>query len=155
MNIHALCNPSQGCEEIAGGLQLPGLRNPFLDRTCFFSVDDKAANAFGRGMRWVQVKSLLGQRLGFPPVGFYDRMSVLNQGIGQNSAGERIGFIERVGIAQQLNRFSGLPLREQVLAFGDKAVSFGVPPDAILGEFLQLGEFPIVGEFGGCAAQQL
>jgi hypothetical protein len=40
MNRHALSNPSQGCEQIAGGLQLACLRNPVLHRACFFLAND-------------------------------------------------------------------------------------------------------------------
>ena len=131
------------------------LRNPFLDRACFFPVANQAADRFGRGMRRVQVECLLGQRAGFPPIGFYKGLRVLDQGIGQDRAGERIVFVQLVGSAQQLNRFGGLPLREQFLACGDKTVSFGIALDAILGELFQFGQLRIVGEFGGCASQQI
>ena len=99
----------------------------------------------------VQVERLIGQRLGFQPIGFYNGMRVLDQGIGQNGAGERIAFIQLVGFAQQLNGFGGLPLREQFLAFGDKTVGFGIALDAIVGELFQFGQLRIVGEFGGGA----
>ncbi len=106
-------------------------------------------------MRRVQGERLIGQRLGFQPIGFYHGMRVLDQGIGQDGAGERIVFIQLVGFAQQLNGFGGLPLREQFLAFGDKAVGFGIALDAILGELFQFGQLRIVGEIGGCASQQI
>ncbi len=82
-------------------------------------------------------------------------MRVLDQRIGQNGAGERIVFVQFVGFAQQLNRFGGFLLREQFLAFGDKTVGFGVALDAILGALFQFGQLRIVGEFGGCASQQI
>ena len=98
---------------------------------------------------------LIGQRLGFQPIGFYNRMRVLDQGIGQDGAGERIVFIQLVGFAQQLNRFIGLLLREQFLAFGDKTLGVGITLDAIPGLLLQFGQLRIVGKFGGCASQQI
>ncbi len=155
MNGQSLCNPSQGCKWIAGGLQLARSRNPILHRACFFPGNDQAEDGFGRGMRRVQGERLIGQRLGFQPISFYNRMRLLDQGIGQNRAGERIAFIQFVGFAQQLNGFSGLPLGEQFLAFGDKAVGFGIALGAIVGELFQFGQLRIVGEFGGCAAQQI
>ena len=103
----------------------------------------------------VQGERLIGQRLGFQPIGFYNGTRVLDQGIGQNGAGERIVFIQFIGFAQQLNRFGGLSLREQFLAFGDKTVGFGIALDAIVGELFQFGQLRIVGEFGGCASQQI
>ena len=106
-------------------------------------------------MRRVQVQRLIGQRLGFQPISFYNRMRVLDQGIGQNGAGERIAFIQLVGFAQQLNGFRGLLLGEQFLAFGDKAVGFGIALDAIMGKLFQFGQLRIVREFGGCASQQI
>ena len=106
-------------------------------------------------MRRVQGECLIGQGLGFQPVGFYHRMRLLDQGIGQDGAGERILFIQLVGLAQQLDGFRGLPLGEQFLTFGDKAVGFGLPLDPILGALLQVGQLRIVGEIGGCAAQQI
>ncbi len=148
MNGQSLCNPSQGCKWIAGSLQLSSSRNPVLHRACFFSGDDQAKDAFGRRMRRVQGQRLIGQRLGFQPIGFYNRMRLLNEGIGQNGAGERITFIQFVGFAQQLNGFRGLPLGEQFLAFGDKAVGFGVALDTIMGKLFQFGQLRIVGEFG-------
>jgi len=88
-------------------------------------------------MRRVQVERLLGQRLGFPPIGFYNGMRLLDQGVGQNGAGETIFLIQFVGLTQQLNRFGGFPLREQFLAFGDKTLGFGIALHAILGEPFQ------------------
>ena len=46
-------------------------------------------------------------------------------------------------------------MREQFLAFGDKTVGFGIALDAIMGELFQFGQLRIVGEFGGCASQQI
>ena len=106
-------------------------------------------------MRRVQVERLIGQRLGFQPIGFYNGMRMFDEGIGQNGAGQRIAFIQLVGLAQQLNRFGGLPLREQFLASGDKQVGFDIALDAIMGELFQFGQLRIVGEFGGCASQQI
>jgi hypothetical protein len=106
-------------------------------------------------MRRVQSERLIGQRLRFQPIGFYNGMRVLHQSIGQYGAGERVLFIQLVGLAQQLNRFGGLPLREQSLAFGDKTVGFDIALDAILGGLFQFGQIRIVGEFGSCASQQI
>ena len=106
-------------------------------------------------MRGVQGERLIGQLLGFEPIGFYNRMRVLDESIGENGAGERIVLVQLVGFAQQLNGFGGLPLREQFLAFGDKTVGFGIALDAIVGEFFQFGQLRIVGEIGGCASQQI
>ncbi len=103
----------------------------------------------------VQGQCLIGQRLCFQPIGFDHGMRVLHQRIGQNGAGERVTFIQFVGFAQQLNRFGGLPLREQFLAFGDKTLGLGIALDAIVGELFQFGQLCIVGEFGGSAAQQI
>jgi len=103
----------------------------------------------------LQVERLISQRLGFQPIGFYNGTRVLDQGIGQNGAGERIVFIQFIGFAQQLNRFDGLSLREQFLAFGDKTVGFGIALDAIMGELFQFGQLRIIGEFGGGASQQI
>ena len=55
---------------------------------------------------------LIRQRLGLQPIGFYDGLRVLDQGIGQDGACERIVFVQLIGFAQQLNGFSGLLLRE-------------------------------------------
>jgi hypothetical protein len=104
-------------------------------------------------MRRVQGERLIGQRLSFQPIGFYDGIRVLDQRIGQNGAGERIVLIQLVGFAQQLNTFGGFLLREQFLAFRDKTVGFGMTLDAIVGELFQFGQLRIVGEFGGCASQ--
>ena len=90
-----------------------------------------------------------------PPIGFYQGMRMLDQGIGQNGAGKSIVFVERMGLAQQLNRFGGPPLRKQFLAFGDKAAGFGTALDAILSQLFQLGQLRIGGEIGGRASQQL
>ncbi len=102
----------------------------------------------------VQVERLIGQRLGLQPIGLYNGMRLLDQGIGQNGAGERIVFIQLVGFAQQLNSFGGFLVREQFLACGDKTVGFGLALDAIMGEPFQFGQLRIVGEFGGSALQQ-
>ena len=48
----------------------------------------------------VQGERLIGQRLGFQPIGFYNGLRVLDEGIGENGAGERIAFIQFVGLAQ-------------------------------------------------------
>jgi hypothetical protein len=108
-------------------------------------------------MRRVQGERLIGQRLSFQPIGFYNGIRVLDQGIGQNGAGERIVLIQFVGFAQQLNTFGGFLLREQFLAFRDQTVGFGIALDAIVGELFQFGQLRIVviGEFGGCASQQI
>jgi len=82
-------------------------------------------------------------------------MRLLDQGIGQDRAGESITFIQFVGFAQQLNRFGGLPLREQVLTFGDQTAGLGMALDAILRELFQFGQLRIAGEFGSCASQQI
>ncbi len=155
MNGQSLCNPSQGCEQIAGGLQLLRSRNPILHRACCFLIHDQGVDGFGGGMRRVQGERLIGQRLRFQPIGLYNRMRLLDQGIGQDGAGERIAFVQFVGFAQQLNGFSGLPLREQLLTFGDKAVGFGFTLDAILGALFQFGQPRIIGEFGVRTAQQI
>jgi len=86
---------------------------------------------------------------------FDQGLRVLDQGIGKNGAGKRIVFIDLVSLAQQLNRFGGLLLREQSLAFGDQAVRVGLALDAIVGELLQFGELRVVGEIGGRASQQI
>ena len=124
-------------------------RNPILHGACFFLVYDQVANGLGRGMCRVQVERLIGQRLGFQPIGFYNGLRVLDQGIGQNGAGESIAFIQFVGFTQQLKGFCRLPLRKQFLAFRDKAVSFSIALDAILGELFQFGKLRIVTEFAG------
>jgi hypothetical protein len=38
-------------------------------------------------MRWIQVQGFARQLLGFSPIGFDRRVSLLNQSIGQNRAG--------------------------------------------------------------------
>ena len=106
-------------------------------------------------MRGVQSERLIGQRLSFQPIGFYNGLRVLDQGIGQNGAGESIVFIQLVGFAQQLNGFDGLPLREKFLAFGDKTVGFGIALHAIMGALFQFGQLGIAGEFGGRGSQQI
>ena len=68
---------------------------------------------------------------------------------------KRIVFVQFVGFAQQLNRFGGLPLCEQFPAFGDQTVGFGLALYAILRQLPQFGQLRIVGEFGGCAPQQI
>ncbi len=108
-------------------------------------------------MRRVQGERLIGQRLGFQPIGVNYRLSVLDQGIGQNGASESIFFIEFVSLAQELDRFGGLALRKQFLAFGDQAAGLGVALHAILCELLQFGQLRIVivGKFGGCISRQI
>src|SRR5437879_10099156 len=138
MNGHSLSNPSQGREQIAGGLQLACLRNPVLHRAGFFLANDEAEDRFGRWMRGVQGERLVGQRLRFQPIAFDQGLRVLDEGIGENGAGKGIVFIELVGLAQQLNRFGGLLLREQFLAFGDLAVRVGLELVAIVGVIFQL-----------------
>jgi hypothetical protein len=51
-------------------------------------------------MRRVQGERLVGQRLGLQPIGFYDGMRVLDEGVGQNGAGESVVFVQLVGFAQ-------------------------------------------------------
>lgn len=113
------------------------MRNPFFDRGCHFPVEDQTVDGLGGGMRWVQDECLIGQRLGFPPIGFYNGVSVLDQCIGQNGAGKSVVLIQRLGFAQQLNRRGGFLLGEKFLAFGDQPIRFGFTLEAVLGELFQ------------------
>ena len=157
MNGQSLCNPSQCFEEIAGGLQLLRLCNPILDGAVFLLFDDQAVDALRRGMGRVQSERLIGQRFSSQPVGFENGMRVLDEGIGQNGAGERIVLVQFVGLAQQLKRFGGLLVGEQFLAFGDQTVGFVLALDALLGALRQVGQIRIIiiGEFGGSGSQQI
>ncbi len=119
MNCQSLGDPGQGGEQIAGRLQLARARDPIVDRALRLPVDDQAVNRFSCGMCGIQGERLIRQRLGFQPIGFHNGLCMLDQGIGQNGAGERVFLIQFVGLAQSLERFGGLPLREELLAFRD------------------------------------
>jgi hypothetical protein len=64
-------------------------------------------------------------------------MRVLDESIGQDGAGERIVLIQFVGLAQQLNRFCGLLLREESLAFGDQTIGLGLGDRWLIEFFIQ------------------
>ncbi len=87
MNGQSLRNPSQSSKEIAGGLQLARVGHPVVRRACFFFLNDEVEDRLGCGMRGVHGERLVGQLLGFQPIGFYQGLRVLDQRIGQNGAG--------------------------------------------------------------------
>ena len=76
------------------------------------------------GCAGIQIERFAGQLLGFPPIAFDGRVRLLDQSIGQNRAGQRIVFIQLVGLAQQLDSVGRFLLRAQILTFGHQAVSF-------------------------------
>jgi len=100
MNCQSLRDQRQRRQQIARGLMLAHLRAPILDGAGFFLVADKGADGFGRGMRRIQIERLFGQCRGLPPIGFYKGNRMLDQGIGQNSAGASVVLIQFVGLAQ-------------------------------------------------------
>src|SRR5579859_7436015 len=108
-------------------------------------------------MYGVQGERLIGQRLGFQPVGVDYRLRMFDQRVGQDGAGKSIFFIQFVCLTQKLNRFRGFPLRKQFLALGGRAAGFSMALHAILRQLLQFNQLGIViiGKFGGCTSRQI